>query len=59
MAKIDFEKIEKTKKKLVTQNVNMYISMKIKSFFKLLSIKNKRQTASLVVEIDIAKIQIC
>lgn len=36
MAKIDFEKMEETKEKLVTQNASIYISMKIKSIFWLL-----------------------
>lgn len=56
MAKIDFKKIEKTKDKLVTQNASMYTSIKIKSFFWLSSIKKDRQTASLIIEFDNAKL---
>ena len=55
MPKMDFEKMEKTKEKLVTQNASMCTGIKIESLFWLSSIKNDRQTASLVVEVDNAK----
>lgn len=56
MTKIDFEKMEKIKKKLMTQNANMCIGIKFESFFQLSSIKKDRQTALLVIKIDNAKI---
>ena len=55
VAKMDFEKMEETKEKLVTQNASMCTGMKIESLFWLSSIKKDRQTASLVVEVDDAK----
>ncbi len=54
-AKIDLEKMEETKEKLVTQNASMCAGMKIKNFFWLSSTKKDRQTASLVIEVDDAK----
>lgn len=56
VAKIDFKKIEGTKKKLVTQNASMCTGIKIKSLFWLSSIKKDRQTTLLVVEVDNTKI---
>lgn len=55
IVKMNFEKMEETKKKVVTQNASMCIGMKIESLFWLSSIKKNRQTASLVLEVDNAK----
>lgn len=40
-AKIDLEKIEKTKEKIAIQNVSIYTGMKIKSVFWLSMLKKK------------------
>lgn len=52
---MDFEKIKKIKKKLLTQNASMCISLKIKNLFWPSSIKKNMQKVSLVVEVDNAK----
>lgn len=54
--KIDLEKSEETKEKLVTQNASMCTGMKIESLFWLSSSKKDKQAASLVIEVDDAKI---
>lgn len=43
MVKMNFEKIEKTKKKLITQNTSIFTDIKIESLFWLLLIKKKRK----------------
>lgn len=43
VVKIDFEKMKKTKEKVVTQNARIYTGIKIKNFFWLSSIKKDRQ----------------
>lgn len=55
VAKMNFEKRKETKKKLVTQNASMCISMKIESLFWLSSIRKDKKTASLVLEVNNAK----
>lgn len=42
ITKIDFEKIKKTKKKLVTQNASLCIGIKFEIFFRLLFSKKKQ-----------------
>lgn len=56
MAKMDFKKIEEIKEKLITQNASIYTSINIESLFWLSLIKKERQTASLVIEVDNAKL---
>lgn len=56
VAKMNFEKMKKTKKKLVTQKASMCISMKIESLFWLSSIRKDKQIVSLVLEVNNAKI---
>lgn len=56
MAKIDFKKMKKTKKKHVTQNTSMYTGIKIQSLFWLSLIKKNKQIALFVVELDNEKI---
>lgn len=48
--------MEKPKEKLVTQNASICISIKIENFFQPSSIKKDKQTTSLVVKINNAKI---
>lgn len=55
-AKIDLEKMEEIKEKIVTQNASMCMEMKIKSIFWLSMLKKVKRTSSLVIEIDDAKI---
>lgn len=55
MAKMDFGKMEKIKKKLITQNISIYTGIKIQSLFWLLSVKNDMQIALLIIEIDNTK----
>ena len=55
-AKIDLEKMEETKEKIVTQNASMCTGMKIESIFWLSTLKKDKRTASLVIEIDDAKL---
>ena len=54
-AKIDQEKMEETKEKIVTQNASMCTGMKIESIFWLSTLKKDKRIASLVIEIDDAK----
>ena len=54
-AKIDLEKMEETKEKVVTQNAGMCMGMKIGSIFWLSMLKKDKRIASLVIEIDDAK----
>lgn len=54
-AKIDLEKMKKTKKKLVTQNASMCAGMKIESLFWLSFTKKNRQTTLLLIEVNDAK----
>ena len=54
-AKIDLEKMEETKEKIVTQNASMCTGMKIESIFWLSTLKKDKRTSSLVIEIDDAK----
>ncbi len=49
IAKIDIEKPEETKKKIITQNVSICAGMKIESIFWLSTSKKNRRTSSLVV----------
>ena len=56
MTKMDFEKIEETKEKLLTENASICTGIKIKNLFWLSSIKKEKQITSLVFEIDNAKI---
>ena len=55
IVKMDLEKIEEMKEKLVTQNARMCTGMKIESLFWLTSVKKDRQKASPVDEVDNAK----
>lgn len=55
MTKIDFEKIEETKEKFMTQNASICTNIKIESLFWLLSIEKNRQIVSLVIEVDNVK----
>ena len=55
MTKIDFEKIEEIKEKLVTQNASIYINIKIENLFWLSSIKKDRQKVLLVIKVNNAK----
>lgn len=55
MTKIDFEKIEETKEKLMTQNASICRNIKIESLFWLLSIEKNRQIVSLVIKVDNVK----
>ena len=56
IAKIDLEKAEETKEKIVMQNISMCANMKIESIFWLSILKKYRRTSLLVVEVDDAKI---
>ena len=55
IAKIDLEKADETKEKIITQNASMCTGMKIESIFWLSSLKKDRRTALLVIEVDDAK----
>lgn len=55
IAKTDLEKVKEMKEKLVTQNASMCTGKKIESLFWLTSVKKDRQTVSLMVEVDDAK----
>ncbi len=55
IAKIDLEKVEETKEKIVAQNASICAGMKIESIFCLSALKKDRRTSSLVVEVDDAK----
>ena len=48
--------MEETKKKIVAQNASMCTGMKIESIFWLSTLKKDKRTASLVIEIDDAKL---
>ncbi len=56
IAKIDLEKAEETKEKIVMQNASMCAVMKIESIFWLSVLKKDRRILSLVIEVDVAKI---
>ena len=56
IAKIDLEKVEETKDKIITQNAGMCTGMKIESIFWLSSLKKDKRTLSLVIEVDDPKI---
>ena len=56
IAKIDLEKANETKEKIIMQNASMCAGMKIESLFWLSSLKKDRRTASLMIEVDDAKI---
>ncbi len=53
---MDLEKAEDMKEKLVTQNASICKGMKVESIFWSSPAKKDRQTASLVIEVDDAKI---
>ncbi len=55
IAKIEIEKPEETKEKIVTQNASMCAGIKIESIFWLSTWKKNRRTSSLVVEVADAK----
>ncbi len=55
IAKIDLEKAEETKEKIVAQNVSICAEMKIESIFWLSAMKKDRRILSLVVEVDDTK----
>ncbi len=55
ITKIDMEKPEETKKKIMAQNASICAWMKIESIFWLSTSKKDRRTSSLVVEMAEAK----
>lgn len=55
-SKMDLGKMEEMKEKLTTQNASMCTGMRIESIFWLSPIKKDKQTASLVIEVDDAKV---
>ena len=55
IAKIDLEKVEKMKEKIIMQNVSMCIGMKIESFFWLYALKKNRCISSQVIKVNDAK----
>ncbi len=56
IAKIDMEKPEETKEKIIMRNASMGAEMKIESIFWLFTSKKDRRTSSPVVEVADAKI---
>ena len=55
IAKIDLEKVEETKEKIIMQNASICTRIKIKSIFWLSALKKDKRTSSLVIEVDDAK----
>lgn len=55
IAKIDLEKVEEKKEKIVPENASICTGMKIEGIFWLSALKKDRRTASLALEVDDAK----
>ncbi len=55
IAKIDLEKAEETKEKIVMQNASICTGITIESIFWLSALKKDKHTSSLVIEVDDAK----